>query len=59
MLREVQELQKEAVKGILKALKKQNEVTFIKNAPTRGAKQSALLRKELIKAYFSDALLSR
>ena len=36
MLREVQELQKEAVKGILKALKKQNEVTF--KAPTGSGK---------------------
>lgn len=36
MLREVQELQKEAVKGILKALKKQNEVAF--KAPTGSGK---------------------
>ena len=36
MLKEVQELQKEKVKGILKALKKQNEVTF--KAPTGSGK---------------------
>ena len=36
MLREVQELQEEAVEGILKALERQDEVTF--KAPTGSGK---------------------